>query len=94
MEKKEKKVSEPKAKSIEQMKLPELCELKSVVSVIIDKYQTELTSYAIMNNDNSFQKASLIERQKFDRMNEFISLKTKINEKIEDYVYKNYIKQN
>ena len=63
---------------INDMNKSELFELLNVVKGIITKNQEELTTYARMNSDPTFERISIKERDKFDKVNEFIKLKEKI----------------
>lgn len=77
---------------IEEMNISELSELLNIVKGIISKHQEELTTYARMNSDPTFEKISIREKNKFDRVNEFVKLREKIEHTIEDLIYNEYIK--
>lgn len=77
---------------INKMHLSELFELLNMIKEIISKNQEELTTYARMNNDPTFEKISIREKNKFDKVNKFVKLKEKIELKIEDLIYDEYIK--
>ena len=77
---------------INKMHLSELFELLNMIKEIISKNQEELTTYARMNNDPTFEKISIREKNKFDKVNKFVKLKETIELKIEDLIYDEYIK--
>lgn len=79
-------------KKIDEMNITELFELSNIVKDIISKHQEELTTYARMNNDPSFERISIKEKCKFDKVNEFVRLKSNIDLRLENLIYDEYIK--
>lgn len=76
------------------MDLNEQFNLLNIVKSMIAKYQEELTTYARLNSDPTFEKLGRKEEDKFTKMNQFVELKMKIEKQIEDLVYEEYIKKN
>lgn len=74
------------AKTLDNLKINELIELKQATDMLCDIYAKELTTYAEMQSDRMFQNISSIEMNKIQTHKKYSDLSEKIKGKIEEKV--------
>lgn len=74
------------AKSIDNLKIGELIELKQATDMLCDMYAKELTTYAEMQSDRMFQNISAVEMIKIQNHKKYSELNEKIKNKIEEKI--------
>ena len=78
------------SKSIDNLKLSTLLELKQAVDLILEQYGEELSNYATMYGDIKFEKMSNETKQKYHKRLQAKNLYDKIMTKIENIITEYY----
>lgn len=78
------------SKSIDNLKLSSLLELKQAVDLIVDTYGNDLTTYAQMYGDTDFSKMSNDVKRKYSERMKAKALSEKIRNRIETMVSEYY----
>lgn len=78
------------SKSIDNLNLTQLLELKTAADLIVDYYSEMLTDYASINADPTFQKIPERIRKQYEKRSKAKDLSCTLREKIEEVINEYY----
>lgn len=78
------------SKSIDNLNLTQMLELKTAADLIVDYYSEMLTDYASINADPTFQRIPERVRQQYEKRSKAKELSCILREKIEDIISEYY----